>query len=169
MGRGSSRNLVWIWYQICGKLLVAAQLVAGDVGHDLFMGHAEAQVGALAVLQAEHVVAHQGPAAGLPPQIGGMDGGQEEFLADAVHLFAHDGDDLVDGALAEEEVGIDAGAELADVSGANEELVAGHFGVSRSFAESGDEELRPAMHAEQGAFVGTAAAEISRGRDSARR
>ena len=52
-----------------GQLLVAAQLVAGDGGHDLFVGHAEAELGALAVLEAEHVVAHAGPAAGLLPDL----------------------------------------------------------------------------------------------------
>ncbi len=58
-----------------------------------------------------------------------------------VHLFADDGDDLVDGAVAEEEVAVDAGAELADVAGAEEELVAGDFGVGGGFTEGGDEEL----------------------------
>ena len=44
------------------------------------------------------------------------------------------------------EVAVDAGAELADVAGAEEELVAGDFGVGGSFAEGGDEELGPTMH-----------------------
>ena len=38
------------------------------------------------------------------------------------------------------------GAELADVAGAEQELVAGDFGVCRSFAEGGNEELGPTMH-----------------------
>jgi hypothetical protein len=121
--------------------LVAAELVAGDVGHDLFVGHAEAEVGALAVLEAEHVVAHAGPAAAGLPDLAGMEGGQEELLADGVHLLAHDGDDLVDGAVAEEEIGVDAGAELADVAGAEQELVACDLCVGGSFAQGGDEEL----------------------------
>ena len=129
-----------------GKLLVAAELVAGDVGHDFFVGHAEAEVRAFAVLEAEHVFAHDGPAAGLAPQVGGMDGGQEKFLADLVHLVADDGNDAVDGALAKEEVGINAGAELADVAGADEEFVAGHFRVSGGLAEGGNEEFGPAVH-----------------------
>ena len=52
-----------------GELLVAAELVARDGGHDLFVGHGEAELGALAVLEAEHVVAHAGPAAGLLPDL----------------------------------------------------------------------------------------------------
>ena len=72
------------------KLLVAAQLLARDVGHDLFVGHGEAELGAFAVFQAEHVVAHAGPAAALLPGLAGIEGGQQEFLADLVHLFADD-------------------------------------------------------------------------------
>jgi hypothetical protein len=123
------------------KLLVAAQLAARDGGHDLFVGHAEAEIGALAVLEAKHGVAHDGPAAGLLPRLARQEGGEKELLADGVHLFADDGDDLVERSLAEEEVVIDARAELADVAGAKEELVAGHFGVCRGLAKSGDEEL----------------------------
>jgi len=70
-----------------------------------------------------------------------MEGGEQELLTDAVHLFAHDGGDLVDGAVAEWQVAIDSGAELADVTGAEEELVAGDFGVCGCFAEGRDEEL----------------------------
>ena len=55
-------------------------------------------------------------------------------------------DDLVERALPEEEVGVDAGAELADVAGAQQELVAGDFGVCRGFAQGRDEELGPTMH-----------------------
>ncbi len=128
------------------QLLVAAQFAAGDGGHDLFVGHAQAELGALAVLEAEHVVAHAGPAAALDPRLLGQDGGEKELLADLVHLFAHDGDDLVERALAEEEVVVNAGAELADVAGAEQELVAGHFGVGRGLAKGGNEELRPTMH-----------------------
>ncbi len=93
-----------------GELLVGADFVAGDGGHDLFVGHAEAEIGAFAVLEAEHVLAHGGPAAGFDPNFGWDEGGEEELLADGVHLFADDGDDLVDGPVAEEEVGVEAGA-----------------------------------------------------------
>ena len=55
-------------------------------------------------------------------------------------------------AVAEEEVAVDAGAELADVAGAEQELVAGDFGVCGGFAEGGDEELGPAMHGQRRHF-----------------
>jgi len=110
------------------------------------VGHAQAKLGALAVLEAEHVVAHDGPAAALDPGVLGEDAGEQEFLADFVHFVADDGDDLVEGTLSEEEVVVEAGADLADIAGANEELVAGHFGVRRGLAKGGNEELRPTMH-----------------------
>ena len=62
--------------------------------------------------------------------------------------LADDGDDLVDGALAEGQEGVKAGTELADVAGAEEEFMRGDFGVGGGFAESWDEELRPALHRE---------------------
>ena len=49
------------------QLLVAAQFLSGNVGHDFFMGHAQAQIGAFTILQPEHVVTHDRPApTGLP-------------------------------------------------------------------------------------------------------
>ena len=145
-GAGLVAELVLDLVPDLGELLVAAELVAGDGGDDLFVGHGEAELGALAVVEAEHVVAHGGPAAGLLPEFGGVQGGEEELLADLVHLFADDGDDLVEGALSEGEVAVNSGSELTDVAGAKKDFVAGDFGVCRSFAEGGDEELRPTMH-----------------------
>ena len=128
------------------QLLVAAQFAARDRGHDLFVRHAQAQVGALAVFQAEHVFAHGRPAAALLPRLAWHNPRQVELLRDLVHLVADNGDDLVQRALAQEEVVIDSGAELADVAGAEKKLVAGHFGVCRSLAQCGNKELRPTMH-----------------------
>ena len=128
------------------QLLVAAQLVARDGGHHLLVRHGEAQLRALAVLQAEHVVAHSGPAARLLPEFGGVQRGEQELLADPVHLLADDGGDLVQRALAERQIAVDSGAELANVSGAKQELMTGDLGVGGSLAEGGDEELGPTMH-----------------------
>ena len=128
------------------QLLVAAQFAARDRGHDLFVRHAQAQVRALAVFQAEHVFAHGRPAAALLPRLARHNPRQVELLRDLVHLVAHNGDDLVQRALAQEEVVIDSGAELADVAGAEKKLVAGHFGVCRSLAQCRNKELRPTMH-----------------------
>ena len=123
------------------QLLVAAQFAAGDFRHDLFLGHAETQVGPLAVLELEHVVAHHGPAPAGFPDLPGMDGRQIEFLRDLVHLLAHDAHDLQNRALAQRQIGINAGAELAHVTGAQQEFVTGDFGVGRSLTKSGDEKF----------------------------
>ncbi len=129
-----------------GELLVAAELAARDGGHDLFVGHGEAVLGAFAVLEVEHVFAHAGPAAGLFPELARVEGGEEEFLADFVHLVADYGDDFIDASVPEEEVAVEACAELADVAGTEEELVAGDFGVGGGFAEGRDKESGPAVH-----------------------
>ncbi len=111
------------------------------------MRHGEDEVCALAVLEMEEVLTHDRFAAGLLPQLNGVQRGQQKLLrADAVHLVAHDGDDLVDGALAERQVAVDTSAELTDVSGAEKDLVAGDLGVCGGFAEGGNEELRPTLH-----------------------
>ena len=77
------------------QLLVAAQFFPGDLRHDLFVGHAQAQVGALAIFQAKHVVAHPGPAAARLPHLARIQGRQIKLLPDLVHLLADDGDDLL--------------------------------------------------------------------------
>src|SRR5882762_7393755 len=99
------------------------------------MGHAQTEVGSLAVLEAKHVVAHEGPASTRLPNFARIQGGEEEFLANFVHLFPDDPHDLVERTLAKEKIGINPSCQLADVAGADEELVAGDLGVGRSFAQ----------------------------------
>ena len=126
------------------KLFVTAQLAPGDGGHHLFMRHAQAQIALEAVLQPEHVVAHDVPAAGLLPQLGGVERGQKNLLrADRVHLLAHDALDLQQRALRQKQVTVDARRELADVSGAQQQLVAGDLGFGRVFAQGRNKQLAP--------------------------
>ena len=79
------------------------------------MSHGEAELGALAILQSEHVVAHAVPAAGLLPNLSGVEGGEVELLTDPVHLLPDDVHDLQHGAIAEKEIRIDSGGKLANV------------------------------------------------------
>ena len=126
------------------QLLVAAQLAAGGGGHDFFVRHAEAEVAAEAVLEAEHVVAHDVPAAGFLPEFGGIEGGQQKLLrADGIHFRADDLLDLQQRALGEKEVAVNAGGNLPDVSRAQQKLMAGDLRFGRVFAQRGDEELAP--------------------------
>jgi hypothetical protein len=82
----------------------------------------------------------------LLPELARVERGQQELLADLVHLLAHDGDDLVQRALAEKEIVVNARAQLADIAGAEQEFVAGDLGVRRSLAEGRNKEFRPTMH-----------------------
>ena len=126
------------------KLLVTAQLAARDRGHHFFVRHAQAQIALEAVLQPEHVVAHDVPAAGLLPQFGRVQRRQENLLgADAVHLLAHDLLDLQQRALRQEQVTVDSRRKLADVSGAQQQFVAGDLGFRRVFAKGRDKQLAP--------------------------
>jgi hypothetical protein len=108
------------------------------------VGHAETELAIVAVLEAEHVVAHDVPASGLLPEFGRVEGGQEHFLgADGVHFLAHDANDLVEGTLREEQIAVDAGDELPDVAGADQEFVGDDFSVGGIFPESRNEKLAP--------------------------
>src|SRR6266852_4061179 len=131
------------------KLLVAPQLLARNVGHDLFMRHAQTQVSALAVFQAKHVVAHDRPAPTLLPKIARMQRRQIELLPNLVHLLADDPHDLVDGAIPKKEKRVNASAQLTDVSRADQQLVTGNLGISRGLAQSRNKEFRPAVHSQR--------------------
>src|SRR5580658_4179941 len=128
------------------QLLVAAQLLARDVGHDFFMRHPETEVGALAILEAEHVFAHYSPASALLPEIARIQRGQVKFLADLVHLLADDTHNFLRSAIAHEQKRIDPGAQLTNVSSADQQFVASDLGISRSLAKRRNKELRPAVH-----------------------
>src|SRR5262249_9017060 len=118
-----------------GQLLVAAQLLARDLGHYFFVGEAEAEVGSFAILEAEHVVAYHRPAPARFPQFPRMQRGQIEFLTDLVHLLAHDLSDLQLRAMAKKEERINAGGKLPHVSRAQKKLMTGHLSVSRGFSQ----------------------------------
>ena len=71
-----------------------------------------------------------------------MDGGHHQLLAaGGVHLFADDVHDALKGAPGEGEEGVDAGGDLVDEAGAEEELVGGDLGLRRGLAEGLSEEL----------------------------
>jgi len=121
-----------------GQLLVAAHLARRDPGDDLLVGHRQGHVGALAVLEAEHLLADLLPAPRLLPELGGMHDRHEELLAtDGVHLIADDGLDLAHDAPAGRQEDVDAGGELAHEAGAHHQLVADGLGAGRVFLHRG--------------------------------
>ena len=129
------------------KLLVAAQFLAGDLGHDLFVRHAQTQVGALAVFQPEHVVAHDRPAPARLPQFARMNAPADKNSCPILSISSRTmAMILLNERCPKEKIGINSGGQLADVSGADQKFVAGDFSVRRSLAQSRNKELRPTMH-----------------------
>ena len=76
------------------QLLVAVDLARREPRDDLFVRHGQGHVRALAVLEAEHLLADGVPAAALLPDLRRLQHRHEHLLAaDGVHLLA---DDLLD-------------------------------------------------------------------------
>src|SRR5262249_22490308 len=99
-----------------------------------------------AILEAKHVIAHDGVTAGLLPQLARVERREIELLPDPVHLLADDRRDLVQRALPQREVAVDARAELADVTCTKQELMTGDLSVGRSLTQGRNEELGPTVH-----------------------
>ena len=124
------------------KLLVAVYLTRCQPGDDLFVGHSERHVRAFAVLETEEFVADRAPAAGLLPDLRRVEDGHEDLLAaDAIHLLADDGGDLLHDAPAGGQVHVDARGELAHEAGAHHQLMADGFRAGRVFLDGGQQQL----------------------------
>ena len=109
-------------------------------------------VGALAVLQAEHVVAVVGPAPGQLVRLAGQQRREVHLLeAGPVHLLADDPLDVAVHDPAERQPGEPARRGAADVAGANQQAVAGDLGVGRVLAQRTQEHRR---HSEHSGYLG---------------
>ena len=129
--------------EILGQLAVAAQLLAGDVGDDLFGRGLDHEVAAMPVLEPQQLLAHALEPTGFFPQLGRLHHGHAQLDAPGfVELVTDDVLDLADAAQAHGHVGIQARTQLLDQTGTHHQLVADDFGIGRSFFERGDEELR---------------------------
>jgi hypothetical protein len=128
--------------EIFRQLAVAAQLLAGDVRDDLLACGLHDEVAAMAVLHAQELGPHLVEAAGLLPQLGGLDDGHQALDgAGGVHLLADDLLDLADDAKPHRHVVVYAGAQALDQAGAHHQFVADDLGIGGRFLEGGDEEL----------------------------
>ena len=124
------------------ELPVGVDLARRQPGDDLFVGHRQDHVGALAVLETEELVADGLPAAGLLPDLGRVEDRVEHLLtADRLHLLADHGLDLAHDAPARRQEDVDARRELADEPGAHHELVAGGLGSGRVLFDGRKQEL----------------------------
>ena len=123
-----------------GQLAIAPQLVAGQQGEDLLVGHAQGVLAAPPVGQAEHLVAHHLPAPALAPDLGRVQGRQPQLLAaDRVHLLADDRLDLRQRAQRQRQVAVQPGPELPDEAAPDQQLVRDGDGVDRRLFQGGDE------------------------------
>ena len=76
---------------------VALEIGPGDVGDYFFMGRGQNHRTPAAILQRKQIVPEGCPATGLLPQLHGLQGGQEQFLAaGGIHLFPNDAFNLAD-------------------------------------------------------------------------
>ncbi len=122
------------------QLTVGPDFLRREPRDDLLVGHSEAHVTAVPVLEPEHLVLDVVPAARLLPELRGMEHRHRDLLtADPVHLVPDDRVDLVDGSLAEREVHVDPGGQLPYQTGADHQPVADRLGVGGILAESRDE------------------------------
>ncbi|MCY1404513.1 hypothetical protein D9M71_197220 [compost metagenome] len=118
------------------QLFVAVQLIARQVGDDFFVGRTDAELALMAILQAQQFRTVLLPAAGLLPQFGGLHGGHQYFQrTSGVHFFADHRLDLAQHTQAHWQPGVEAGGELADHAGAQQQLVADHHGIGGGFLE----------------------------------
>ena len=136
-GRRSSRNFVWMWQRA-----VAAQLLACDVGDDLFTRGLDDEVALVPILHAQQLRAHLVEAARLLPQLGRLHHRHQQLhRARAVHLFANDRLHFADHAQAHRHIAVDARAEPLDKAGAHHQLVTHDLCIGGRFLERGNEEL----------------------------
>ena len=131
--------------QIQRQLTVGLHFAAQKVGHDFFMGGAEAVVAVMPVLEAQEFLAVLLPAAGFLPQFGGLHHGKQHFDgACGVHFAADDVLGLFQRTQSQRQPGVDAARELAYHAGAHQQLVADHFGIGGGFLQGGDVVTAPA-------------------------
>src|SRR2546427_8248726 len=103
----------------------------------------QAHVPVVAVLEPEHLGADGVPAAGVAPDLRGMQDGHGHLLpADRVHLLADDGVDAIEYTLAEGQPDIDARGELTHEPRAEHQLVADRLRVRGILAQGGDDRRR---------------------------
>lgn len=128
--------------EIDGQLLVRANFSAGDVGHHLLRRRLHDEVALVAILEAQQLVAHLVPAAGLLPQLARLHHRHQHLhRAGGVHFLTHDLLDLADHAQTHGHVRIEARAKLLDHAGTHHQLVRDDLRVSGRFLERGNEEL----------------------------
>ena len=128
--------------EIDGQFAIGADLLAADVGDDLLVGGGQAVVAAVAVLEAEELLAVILPTAGFLPQLGRLDLGHEHLYGPGpVHLLPDYLLHLLKGGETVRQKGINPGGQLADHGRSEHEDVGGHLGLGRDLPQGGQEIL----------------------------
>ncbi len=129
------------------QVLVRPADVLHEQGEHLLVGRREEEVGALAVLQTEQVVAVLGPPTGRLVRFAGQQGGEVDFLEPGgVHLLADDPFDVAVHDPAERQPGEPTGGRPADVARPHQQAMAGDLGVSGVISQGPQEQRRHPKH-----------------------
>ena len=125
--------------EILGQLLVAFELLAGDVGDHFFAGRLNHKIAPVAILKAQQLRPHFVKAPRLLPCLCRLHYGHGHFnCSGAIHLLAHDGFDFADHAQAHGHVAVHASTELFNHPRTGHELVADDLSVGRRFLQGRD-------------------------------
>ena len=131
--------------EVDGKVPVRGELVGHERREHLFLGRSEHELAAVAIGEAEHLVAVGLPPPGQLPGLGGQHDRHAHLLRTrGVHLLADDRLDLLRHAHAEGHRGVHARHQLAHEGSAQQQSVAGGLGLGRVLPERACEELRQA-------------------------
>ena len=127
------------------QLAVGADLAPHDVGDDLLVRRAEAEVPIVAILDAQQFLAVLLPTPAFLPELRRADDRHQQLLgAGAVHLLAYDPLDLAHDAQSERQEIVNAAGDLAYHAGAHHQLVADDFRIGGIFLQRRDERTREA-------------------------
>ena len=119
------------------QLFVAVDFSTDQLHHSFFVGHAEEHCLIVTVFEAEQFFAHAFIAAGFLPEFCGQDHGHQDFLTiNGVHLFPDDLFDLADNTFCHRKQRVDPGRNGADVTAADQNLVAVCFCIFGVFAQA---------------------------------
>ena len=137
--------------EVLRQVLIAAELVVHEVGHDFLVRGAKAEFVVVAVGHAQKLGAVDVPAARTMPQLSGLHERHKNFLATVgVHFLAHDRLDFADDAHAERQEGVQTGSFLANHARTNEQLRRFDIGVGGVFLQRGSVDV---AHAQNGLFA----------------
>ena len=112
------------------QLPVTVVFVPHQIGDDLLVGGAEAEVPLVTILKAQQFRAHGLPTPGLPPQFAVLHHGHGQLQrAGFVHLLPHHRADLVQHPHPQRQPGVDAAGELPNQPRPKHEPMTDHLGI----------------------------------------